>query len=102
MAGTTYARISSPGDHSRYSTEPPERPRDDDSEKVIALSPSVTTAARRSTRCVSDDANQVMEVITWTKAEGFVEWIIGKRQHELPLRAFTFYHAIKPRPIRGR
>jgi ParB-like chromosome segregation protein Spo0J len=62
-----------PVDHSKTAASLPPAPWDDQSAKVIALSPPVPTAAPTIDEMLAMMANQVMEVITWTKAEGFGE-----------------------------
>ena len=51
----------------------PAAPWDDASAKVVALSPPVEPAAPTIDEMLGMMANQVMDVITWTKAEGFGE-----------------------------
>lgn len=60
-----------PVDHSKTAPPLPTAPWDDDSAKAVALSPPVPTAAPTIDEMLSMMANQVMDVITWTNAEGF-------------------------------
>ena len=62
-----------PVDRAATSADLPTAPWDDASAKVVALAPPVATSAPTIDEMLGLMANQVMEVINWTRAEGFGE-----------------------------
>ncbi len=51
----------------------PTAPWDDASAKAIALAPPVAPAAPTIDEMLTMMTNQIMDVINWTKADGFIE-----------------------------